>query len=431
MRLALVLPGVAIGFAGAIILGPGNPRTTAGARVYAAPAVEARVPSARIIAVRRLDGAEEAAAGERIVVSFAGGEVTATTGDDGVAEVVLDPPAPAGTRILIRAGDRTLADAALEIPLGEAATLRAPDASGHHEGALHVHVVPERGQMSPPFPERVIVSLSLQADAARQPIDGKVELSLSGGAPAAATVLPQGRATAFEVRPEALRVDVEARATAATGGAGSFVGSFVTVAGAIWIDPVATGELRVASPAPRPAAYLSLHTAEGRVRGFVVPLADDGHGFHRGAVPLPEVPPGGVVVASGDAEESGPATVSWPAPPGRGAASAPRLARIIDGVAPAEAAERARAMRARRLAVLVAALCGAASIASLLLEGRRAQRALEAHLRRAGEGATEETREGIAAMGRGAARAGSGTATLLAALVALAFGVVGALVLAR
>lgn len=434
VRLALVLPGVAIGFAGAIILGPGNTRPAEGARLYVAPPVGDHIRSARLIAVRRLDGAEEPASGLDLVVRAGEQETQARTGADGVAELPFDPPVAPGSALLVRAAERVLLDGVLEVPDGAAPSTQPASASGRFDGELRVRIAPVRGQLSPPFPEAVTVRLTRREGAVDVDVAGTVIVDLVGGSPAHTTLTidPAKGPAHIEIVAEALRVDLEARGEDGAGHRGTFSGSLETVAGALWVDPASTGELRVASPAPRRAAYASLHDQRGRVAGFAIPLEDDGHGFHRGAVTLPPGREGtAVIVVSGDAEESGPSTVAWPLGDAMGSATAPRLLRALDGVAPAEAAERARAVRARRLAVAVAAVCGLVSIIALLLEGRRAQRALDAHLRRASEGAADETQEGILAVGRGAARSATGFATVLGALVALAFGVVAALVLVR
>lgn len=434
MRLALVLPGVAIGFAATVILGPGNQRVVEGARVHAAPAVGDVVPSVRLVVVRRLDGSEEPAADLSVAIEAGAARATAVTGADGVVDVTLDPPAARGARLVARAGALVLADGPLAVPAGEPPSTQLGAATGRTEGALRVHLAPQRGQLTPPFPEVVTVRVSRDEGGHEVDVAARVELEIVGGAPARTTVDvdPARGPSQVTVTPEALRVDVEAKARDAGGREGRFAGSLDTVPGALWIAPGGGPSIAVASPAPRRAAYLSLHGARGRIAGFAVPLADDGRGFHRGEVAWPaSTPPGAVLVAAGDPEERGPSTVAWPVAEGGGAALAPRLIRVLDGVAPAEARERARAVSARRLAVAVAAVCGLAAVVALVLEGRRAQRALDEHLRTASEGATDEARRGIAAVGRHAARAGSRTATVLGALIALAFGVVAALVLVR
>lgn len=434
MRIALVLPGIAIGFAGAIILGPGNERPVLGARVHAAPAVGDRVPSARLVVVRRHGGDERPAAGEPIEVEAGAARARAMTGPDGVIDVALDPPARRGERIVARAGERIVADGALDVVAGEPPSTQIGEAAGRAEGELRVHLAPLRGQLTPPFPETVAVRVTRLEDGRDVDAAAGVEIALVGGAPASATVsvAAGGPPARISVTPEALRVDVEATARDEAGRSGRFEGALDTVPGAIWLDPASTASIRVASPAPRRAAYLSFHGPRGRIAGASVPLEEGSDGFHRGSVARPDgVGPGAVIVAAGDPEERGPSTVAWPLDRRGGSARAPRLARIVDGVAPAEALERARAVAARRLAVVVAAACGVAAVIALVLEGRRAQRALEVHLRAAAEGATDEARRDLAAVARGAARSGSAAATILGALVALAFGVVAALVLVR
>lgn len=432
MRPALVLPGVAIGFAAVVLLGPGHTQPALGARVLATPAVAGRVPSARLSVVHRLDGAERPAAGVALQVQAGDATASGTTGADGVLEITFAPPPRVGTVLTVHTDGRELARGALDLEGGPAPSTQLALASGQSEGELQILLGPARGILVPPFEETLVARVL----AGGRPVSAHLRVELTGASPALFELEldERGEGARFAVTAEAMRVDVEARATDRAGRSGAFRGSVETVPGALWLDPAAPeGEVHVYAPSPRPTAYLSLLGERGRMAGLVVPLAEDTRGFHRGAATLPVELRGMrlVAVAAGDVEERGPSTVAWPLSPPEGAATASRLGRVIDGVGAAEEAERARADRARRLAVVVAGICGALSVLFLLREGRKAQRALEEHLRAASAGGDREEALANREVAASAARAGSTSATLLGALIALAFGVVAAMIVVR
>lgn len=448
VRLALVLPGIAIGFVAVVILGPGNTRPVLGARVYAAPPTLASGPaigSARIVATWRLGEAETPASDLPLEVVTGTHVLRVTTGTDGVADVTLEPGAAPGAVVEIVHAGRMLAADALD-PRGQPRSeLDVRGMSGRTEGELEVRVRPLRGQLVPPFAETVV----LESFAA-----GRVHLvgEITGATPTRVELdLEKGaHATSFELHPEALRVDIQVKARAEDGREGSFEGSFETIPGAMWLDPKSPSDrIALVAPAPRKAAYVSFLGTIGRVGGATVALHEDSDGFYRGTVARPrQLGPDARldVVVAGDPQELGVGTVLWPVSPSP-QADAPvyrwvdethetslpmRLVRVLDGMPAALTTESARVTRMRRLAIAVAVLVGLLEIALLVRDGRRAQHELDAHFAAQADAATAaEEGDAIRHVAKSASRSGNVTVTLLGAVVALAFGMIAAFVVAR
>ncbi|MBL8743111.1 MAG: hypothetical protein JNK04_18505, partial [Myxococcales bacterium] len=116
----------------------------------------------------------------------------------------------------------------------------------------------------------------------------------------------------------------------------------------------------------------------GRVSGGVVPLTVDEKGFARGSISLAEPREPVAIVVSGEPTEKGPSTVAWPPPGAIGAAEAPRLELVLDGMGDAVARERTRIGRVRTLAIVALSLAAAFEIALLLWVGRRERKNLAA-----------------------------------------------------
>jgi hypothetical protein len=138
------------------------------------------------------------------------------------------------------------------------------------------------------------------------------------------------------------------------------------------------GALEIVSPGPRKLAFVSLYDELGRQTGGVVPLSIDEKGFARGSIRLEPTREPIAVVLSGEPTEKGPSTVAWPPPGAVGAAEAPRLELVLDGMADAVTRERTRIGRVRTLAIVALSLAAAFEIALLLWAGRRERKNLAA-----------------------------------------------------
>ncbi|CAN96128.1 hypothetical protein predicted by Glimmer/Critica [Sorangium cellulosum So ce56] len=462
-----VLPALGIGLAALAILGPGSPRMATGVRVWGAPVAGSEALALRVEGVRRLHGADDAAAIPQIEVSAtsAGAPLERWTGSldkDGIGEALLR--APAGLRepvtVRIALGSGTLLERQLPLlpPLAAADTSALPGAAhatalpGAAHGELRLQVTAARGALAAPFPERVRVAIEAQdgtpaAGARLEASAVGAELEGRGSGPAQITADARGAAE-LTLKPLAHAVELTLRAThpgSAPPGtriaSGTWEGKLPVIPGAIWLDPGGLDgerpELRLISPTPRPRAYVSIGGARGRALGTIVPLAADGAGFFSGRVTLPDSAAPGeanwAVVAS-DPYEQGAGTVAWPITSAAASASPRRVELLADGMPAAEARERARASHARRAGLVVLAASAVAQVLLLALRSRTARRRLEAHVAAAsggeGTGGTDgaplsrEDRDRLLAAVRAEPLL---SAFALAALVGLSFAAVAAL----
>ena len=90
------------------------------------------------------------------------------------------------------------------------------------------------------------------------------------------------------------------------------------------------------------------------------------------------------IVVAGDPQEQGAGTVAWPLRSGEIESSLP-MKRLLDGAEAAEALERGRASRVRRLALLVVVATMIFEVLFILVKSRSSQQSLEANLVRMSE----------------------------------------------
>jgi hypothetical protein len=426
-----VLPTLTVLVTALVLLGPGKPRAATGARVWGAPAEGGAGLALRIEGIRRHYGVDDAAAGLRMSLEVrAGGEVagawTGSAGADGVAEALVSFAKPQAGPLSIRVadGERVFAEGSIARRPRGLPEARPTAIGGTERGDMAVRVEAARGIMASPFEEEVRVSA--------RGGEFSVEVASAFGAevqPERAAMGEGGRAV-LRVKALAHNVELSLKVKDGAGKEGVWEGYLPIVPGAMWLDPRGLpGELRIASPAPRGRAYLSLYDEEGRVFGAVVPLAPGASGFHVGSVALPEPLQRAKAlqaVIAGDPYEQGAGTAAWPVAPPEGKASPPRIELLLDGVPGAEARERERASGARRVGVMLIAAAAVAEVLLLVLRSRAAQRRLEAHLAGAAESAGERERL------LGAAREHPLLGALVgAALIGLAFALVMALATLR
>jgi hypothetical protein len=437
-----VLPTLTVVVTALVLLGPGKPRAATGARVWGAPAPEARSAAPaeggarlalRIEGVRRHYGVDDAAAGLQMTLEVRAadeiaGAWTGTTGPDGIAEALVSLARPQAGPLSIRIadGERVFAEGPIAPGPRGLPAARPTAIGGTERGDMAVRVEAARGIMASPFEEEIRVS------AGKLGGEASVEVVSAFGAevqPERAAFGEGGRA-ALRVKALAHNVELSLKVKDGAGKEGAWEGYLPIVPGAMWLDPQGLpGELRIASPAPRERAYVSLFSEEGRVFGAVVPLSKAASGFHAGSVPLPEPLRSAKalqVVIAGDPYEQGAGTAAWPIAPPEGKASPPRVALLLDGVPRAEAREMERASGARRVGVMLVGAAAIAEVLLLVLRSRAAQRKLEAHFAGAAESAGERERL------LGAAREHPLLGALVgAALIGLAFALIMALATLR
>ena len=439
----LGIPAFSVAVATLVFFGPGARRAVLGARVLGQPAEGSRVLALRVETVRSLLQVVDAAAVPDLVVhaAAAGRDLPpfrGASGPDGVAEVRFEAGAPIAGPIAVRieaAGGgrrpRLLAEGLLQA--GPPAPLRVEAAAIHGaaQGDLAIRVDASRGQIAAPFPE--LLRIAVTSDDAPSGLRAEIELSGAGMeiAPQKLTTDARGRAS-FQVKALGHHVDLTVAARAGAR-AGRWEGTLPVVPGAIWLDPSsAAGALSLLSPAPRDRAYVSLWTEGGRVAGAIVPLAPDGAGFFRGAVPF-ATPDGArlsAITVAGDPRERGSGTVAWPLRPSEGAVAPPALPSLLDGVPAAVARDERRARVARWIGLTLIGAAALAEVVLLLLLGRASQRRLDAHIAAASsaeEGSLALPDADRAMLMEAAREHPLLRALLAAALLVLAFAMVAAL----
>jgi hypothetical protein len=391
-----VIPTVAIGVTAVVLLGPGRQRAAIGARVWGLPVEGASVVAWRVEGVRRQFGVDDAAPLDRarLVARDEGGplgEWTGTAGSDGIAEAVIKVARPVRGSVALEVsqGASLLAEGRIAVARREPLAVTAAKIPGSARGDISMSVEAVRGVLVAPFEDAVRVSLSGPTEALEK---ASIEATASGAEvrPARFGVDVHGRAT-FWVKPLAHMVELTLEVTGGDGKRGRWEGVLPVVPGGMWLEQAkaagggALGELRIIAASPKPRAYLSIVSDEGRVFGASVALVKDEAGFFSGRIQpdLPSVVGPLQAILAGDPFEQGVGTVAWPLVPPDGAPAIRRVELLIDGVPGAEARERARAGAAKRAAMMVVGAAALVEILLLVLRSRASQRALEAHLLRA------------------------------------------------
>lgn len=441
-----MLPTVSVLVAALVFLGPGALRPAVGVRVRGLPAEGARAVALRVEVVRsRYDVVDSGGAQEILVEASVPGQTLrafhGTTGPDGIADVRLEAASPI-LRGPMAIGVSAVAPRPRLLAAGEVALRRPPAAfvqlgrvNGNVRGDLDVRVDAARGVLASPFPE--VMRVRVSPKGMDVPLGARAEITVSGpgldAAPAKLTTDERG-AGAFTVRALAHQVELSLEVRAGDKSA-RWEGTLPVVPGAMWLSPPAPGEpgsapkpskpLALLSPAPKERAYVSFWSEEGRIGGAVVPLARDPQGFFAGEVTAPEAASRVLyATVAGDPLEQGAGTVAWPLQPAEGMVTPEPLALLVDGLPAALDREKQRAWTTRRSGLVLLGAAALAEVLLLLLQGRDAQRKLEAHLDEASAPLPEADRAKLI----GASREHPLMRAVLAvALVGLAFAMLGAL----
>lgn len=377
--LLYVVPALCLGLVATVLLGPGRAGSAYGARVRGAPLASADIIALRIGTVERRLGAEDPAPGPLQVEARSGEQRARWEGEtdgDALAEVTLRAEGGWGREVLVSVsrGDLVLAQGSVT-PDAKPPRFLQEKRSGATRGELVVEVSVARGELAAPFPSALRLGATLRG--AR--VAGASLTVRADGAevrPTSALTGEDGLAT-VELTPQFGDLELRVDAKAPTGEEGTFEGPLRVVPGAMLVER-SGGGLRVRSPAPRRAAYLSFVSTKGRVGGATVRLEPGPGGLSEGtldAARIPTLSPLAVVVGS-DPGETGLGTVTWPLTPDTGQPEAAPLRVLLDGVPAAEAREEARARTLRRLTAGVLALAMLLELVLLSRVSREANREL-------------------------------------------------------
>ncbi len=409
----------------AVLLGPGATRKAAFVRVYGAPAVGSSNLALRIQGAERLYGIDDQPSFHDVTVEVMEGIRTldpeqVTLGSDGVGELRIKSPLPLhGPFLRIRHGEQLLAEGSLDLSPPANAQLQTTFAPlvlpGQTSGNIEIQVESGQGALAASFNNvlTVKVSLAKHLSPEKRGVEGiAIEASARG-----ATLVReksstyQNGTTQIGVKPYVHHVELRVTAHDAVYGEGTWEGTLPIIPGAIWVDYAKAG-FGVISPVPRDYVYISGMSANERLYGEVVPVSRDNEEFYRGGPKMHwmELEEAAYVVVSGDPTEQGSGTIAWPVRLGGDhRMTVGALHCLLDGGSAAEARERGRASRARRLALMVVIASTIFEILFMLTKSRRAQSELEKNLvgfvegepsPREGEGDAQERRENILATAR-------------------------------
>ncbi len=424
----------------AVLIGPGATRKAAFVRVYGSPVAGSSALSLRIEGAERLFGIDENAALENLEVEVRDGATTLgpvrfSLGPDGVSEVWLEATKPliGPLHLRVTKGQTVLAEGRVNLaaPTIDRTLLTPLNLPGHTTGNVAISVSVRRGVLAAPFSETldIRVGLAPHVSPTNQGFGG---IELKASAPGANVspekfVTDEHGAATIQVTPFAHHIELSIEAKSDAHGEGHWDSVLPVVPGAIWLDPNTKNGFDFVSPTSRDRVYLSFTGEQGRTNGLVLPVARDEQGFYRGHVDVGPQLRGSAtqVMVSGDPQEQGPATVAWPIDQGREIVAAPRIQRLFDGGTAAEARERQRATRVRRLALLVVIAATIFEVLYIITKSRSSQRKLEESLERMADEGPEAERAQITR----AARQDSPVlrVTLAVALVLLAFAMIGAM----
>jgi hypothetical protein len=397
----LAIPSVAMTVVGFALFGPGAAQPFDGARLRGGPTLGQSHLSLRAAVLQRFRGIDSTRNLGDIVIRAREGDqpeaiARCQTNGDGVCDVTLDFAEPIGGPLhaVVATGQGTiLADGAL---LGNAESWGSAPGhparlTGQTRGDFAIDVDARRGVFAAPFRDELVVTVrdgnqrvrgakvTFRTDAADVP-----EVPASDNPEVTLTLEASDRGEAiFRVTPRMHTVEVDIEATA-LGRSAAWHGLLPVIPGAIWLDPesVANGALRLLTPVPRDAAYVTLATPTARLWSAVVPLmTNDTRGFSTGAVPWPKLarvpdavePPPMWLTISSDPLQTSAGTVGWPVgrigwlikntPPREERHFRDQL--LLDGMPAAEQRDQRRRNGARALASI--ALGAAAILEGVLL----------------------------------------------------------------
>jgi len=446
-----VVPTLAVAVTAVVLLGPGSTRKATFVRVYATPVLGATTLSVRIEGAKRLYGIDEKASLRDLILEATDGTTTLdpvrlSLGPDGIGEALITAPRPfvGPFDVRVRGDKQVLAQGVLNlappksfetVPL---APLLLP---GQTSGNIKIYVTSRRSSLAAPFADVLDVRVGL-AEHVSPSNRGFAGIALEAVAPGASIqpekfVTDEQGSASIVVTPGAHHVELTITAEDPAHGDGKWVGTLPVIPGAIWLKPETKDGLEFVSPAPRDRIYVSVMDDMMRIFGAVVPVSQDEQQQYRGRLELPEAVKKAAtyVVVSGDPQEQGSGTVAWPLRSGIVDLSSNAFACVLDGAQGAEAYERGRASRVRRLALLVVIATTVFEVLFMLMKSRQSQKRFEAGLMEfaEGEAAADQRGEPLALEKRIEALASSRQenpvlrVALAVSLVLVAFSMIGAL----
>lgn len=439
-----VVPTLAVAVTAAVLLGPGVTRKAAFVRIYGTPLTGMTRLALRIEGAERLYGVDGLTQIENLRVEAVEGAHklearTFSLGDDGIGEVLLESPTPlVGPVELHVLHEKTeLAGGIVKLhpPPDKPRQLTPFEIPGHDDGNYKIKVFVPNGAVIADKPNELQLQVSVAEHVS--PSENMLPVRIFARAPGATFVADDVRtdengAATLTVDPYVHHVEL----TLHVGEANSkhtWEGRLPIIPGATSLtrSPIA---LVFTPPAPRRHVYVSFARDTGRLFGAVIQAENDTFFLPNKLVPEDILRAATQVIVSGDPQEQGVGTIAWPLQTGATIFAAPTIEVLVDGGHAAEVRERDRALRVRKLAILVVITTAIFEVLFMILKSRQSQRRFEKNLlgfvenepsREHGEPQSIDTRSEILASAR--QESPVLRVALAVSLVLVAFSMIGAL----
>lgn len=384
-----LLTALVIGFAIFVV---GAPQSYRAARVWGGPTEGVRDIRLRLHAIeryyeverplRRVPVSVEAWAEGRAIAGFRG-----KTDGAGFTEVVLRMPEPiehGAVQLRVSSERELLAEGSVELSRTQwlaAARRRGGWIRSRRGSDLEIRVRPGRGVFAVPFSDPVEVEVR---DAAGPVAGARVTLRLGGVTeprePVTLTTNEQGLVScAITPAEHVVTLTVEAESDRRRA---RWYSTLPVVPGALHAR--LTGNvLKLVSPVPRDAAFVSLIDERARLFGARVEFAPAEALTVRADIPLPDGLAGPLwAVVSSEPDMNSPAAVGWPLSDRVSQTLDARDVLLLDGLPQAYEKSRERPRQARLLAALFALFALALAVVLIAARVRAADREIEKHFER-------------------------------------------------
>lgn len=439
-----VVPTLAVTITAAVLLGPGTTRKAAFVRIYGTPLTGMTRLALRVEGAERLYGVDGLAQFENLQVEARDGDQdlearTVSLGEDGIGEVLLESSKPlvGPVELHVRRGKTELAGAIVQLrpPPDKPRQLTPFEVPGRDVGNYRIRVsVPKGAVVADKSNE-----LQLQVTVAEHvsPSQNMFPARIFARAPGATLVADDVRtdengAATLMINPYVHHVELTLHVGASTSN-DTWEGTLPIVPGATSLT-TNPGVLIFSPPAARKYVYVSLARDTGRLFGAVLREENSTFLLPNKLVPEDILRAATQVIVSGDPQEQGVGTIAWPLQTGATVFAAPTIELLADGGHAAEVRERDRALRVRKLALLVVITTAIFEVLFMILKSRQSQRRFERNLlgfvenepsRQHGEPMSIDTRSEILASAR--QESPVLRVALAVSLVLVAFSMIGAL----
>lgn len=384
-------PFVAALVVGLALVGTGGRRLVRAARVYGGATEGTTRVSLRVVVVDT-DGEIEAPVLAGVPVSLtldAGGSSlgqNGTTDDDGAWDVALDLPAPlaAPPSLELRSAGARLGAGPIWLDRAawwSRAQKRGAQVQETLPGGIDISFAPERGALAVGFFDPIVIALRRAGGSL-----AGVELALTGeGATLNAARGRTGADGGFHCELRADEANASLRVKAEVGDQKIAWAVHVgAVPSALRVSP-AGARFKVEAATPRTRAYYALLDDHTRLAGGSVALPSSGALEAFITVPAGLAPRW--ILVSGEPGFDALSTVGWPVAPGAVPVDSVAIADVLllDGRRGVLARERARARRARWLALSIVFVAAAVTALLVVRDAREAEARLGAHLQSASD----------------------------------------------